>query len=181
MLYFSLLTCHSECPGALPGREESLLRLTETLRSRRTLPQSDMIRLKQGLLQTFTRIHFQKRTYIVMTSIEFGGSNDNSTTSLAAFAQESHRSRCMRRTGRVLRHQFLLVPPGFPDRADSRRRTEHPCLYGNHGNRAERIDMESGWRIQIAEIMRSRRLHYCPTERGALVRGRLSSGRRSSD
>jgi hypothetical protein len=96
-----------------------------------------------SLTQRMACIHYQKRAYIVMTSIEFGGSNDNSTTNFTTFTQESHNSRCMRRTGRVLRRQFLLVSPGFPDRIDPWRRTGHPCLSGDDDHSAERIDVES--------------------------------------
>ena len=139
------LTSSKSCPSTSPPKNGGFAQDDETKQGHATS-------VSLSLFRTITRIHFQKCTYIMMTSIKFGGSNDNSTTSLAAFTQESHRSRCMRWAGRVLRHQFLLVPPGFPDRADSRRRAGHPCLSGNNGNCAERIDMETGWRIQIAEV-----------------------------
>jgi len=145
------LTSSKSCPSTSPPKNGGFAQDDETInKNRDTLVACPCFYFEPCTI--FTRIHFQKCAYIMMTSIEFGGSNDNPTTSFTTFTQESYSSRCMRRTGRVLRHQFLLVSPGFSDRADPGRCAGHPCLPGNHGNRAERIDMESGWRIQIAEV-----------------------------
>ena len=75
-----------------------------------------------------------------MTSIEFGGSNDNSTTGTTTLTQESHDSRRMRRISGVLRRKHFLVSPRLPDRADPRRRTGHPCLSGDDDHNSERIE-----------------------------------------
>ena len=74
----------------------------------------------RGLRKKLTCIHFQKYAYIVMISIEIGGSNDNSTASFTTFTQESNHSRGMRRIGGILWSQFILVSTGFPDRPAAR-------------------------------------------------------------
>ena len=87
-----------------------------------------------------------------MTSIEFGGLNDNSTTSFTTLAQESNHSRGMRRIGGILWSQFILVSTGFPDRIDPWWRTGHPCLSGDDDHDPKRIEIGIDSRISIAEV-----------------------------
>ena len=74
-----------------------------------------------------------------MTFTDFGGSDDNSTTGFTAVPQRPCNRRRVRRTGRILRYQRVLVPFSIPARAHTGRRTRFTGVFRRDADRAKRI------------------------------------------